>query len=75
MSKTKTCVFKYKCRFCGEIFDGPVGGDTVAEYGLLSAVFDFDFPKKFIGIPPNKYDIHHTENHAGVGDLIGYTKE
>lgn len=69
------CIFKYKCRMCNEVFDGPHGGNDTAMCGLLATVFSLPYPDKFIGMPPKMYDIHTCKNgDNGVGDLMGYSK-
>lgn len=70
----KTCTFIYKCRKCNKEYEGSVGGETPARYGLMTAVYDIPYSDKFIGIPPKMYNIHHCENgnFVGVADLIGY---
>ena len=69
-----TCIFIFKCRKCNEEYEGPIGGEDLARYGLMSAVFNLPYPDDFIGTPPKMLSIHYCENgkFVGVSDLIGY---
>jgi len=52
----------------------PLGGEDPAMYALMSAVYGFDYPKRFIGTPPDIHSIHHCKDDkfVGVSDLLGY---
>lgn len=69
------CVFKYKCRVCGRSFDGPVCGDGLAQLILISIAHKYKPPRAMGMMPPELFSIHSAEDHSGIGDLIGYSKE
>lgn len=70
------CTFKYKCRNCGELMDGPSGGSEAAMHGLLAVLHGIPF-LKFIGTPPEMVRSHACSkgNFIGIADLIGYSIE
>ena len=70
----KMAKFQYKCRLCGEIYDGPCGQIKNAHMILIHTILDEKIPE-FLGAPPMMISTHLCKNGHGVSDLVGYIEE
>jgi len=72
----KTAKFQYKCRLCGEIYDGACTGEINALNILMHIVFGISLPEDLFGVLPSMVSIHAgCKVGYGVADLIGYVVE
>jgi len=72
----KVAKFLYKCRLCGETFDGEQTNEKTAFMVLIYTTIGGPRPPGVIGPQPEMITTHSgCENGMGVADLIGYTVE
>ena len=68
----RTAKFQYKCRHCGEVFQGPCGGEQFASFSIASIITTGkDIPHP--GHQVRLMDSHNcSDSKIGIADLIGY---
>lgn len=70
-------ICEFKCRRCGEVFDGPIGNKDIVFMALIEATIGLDNACARFGVPVSKHSIHTCckDQGYGIGDLIGARPE
>ena len=67
----KVANFKYKCRYCEEIYTSGITSEKNGAFVLIAAILGTESP--LIGMQPGMIDTHYCEKgKTGVADLVGY---
>ncbi len=70
---SKTAIFEYKCRLCGERYQGAHTSVELAQHLLLSIVYGWNPPAGIIGMNPTLIATHPgCKLGYGVSDFLGY---
>ena len=62
-------IFTFRCRFCGETYTGGVTSECIAMKSIYKAIYSNSGMTE--AFAPNLLDVHTTDTHIGVADLIG----